>query len=121
MVYDPSRGSVLESLCEKILLWNSRTDAVPSDRVVRTIRRRKEYDPVTSDEGVSEQLCESRLRSRGTEKEEDIERRLKHAREDLAEVEQNPDLFDHVIINDNFEQAYKEFIAVIEEDLMSAN
>ncbi|WKX88055.1 hypothetical protein Q1695_008012 [Nippostrongylus brasiliensis] len=67
------------------------------------------------------EVLESRLRSRGTEKEEDIERRLKHAREDLAEVEQNPDLFDHVIINDNFEQAYKEFIAVIEEDLMSAN
>ncbi|WKX88064.1 hypothetical protein Q1695_008018 [Nippostrongylus brasiliensis] len=56
MAYDSSRGSVLESLCAKIVLWNSRTDAVPSDLVVRTIRRRKEYDPVTSDEGIALRL-----------------------------------------------------------------
>lgn len=37
----------------------------------------------------------------------------------FVSVEQNPHLFDHVIINDNFEKAYKEFIDVIEEDLMS--
>ncbi|XGW24745.1 hypothetical protein V3C99_006308 [Haemonchus contortus] len=65
------------------------------------------------------EILESRLRARGTEKEEDIVKRLKHAREDLAAVEQNPDLFDHVIVNDDLERAYKEFIKVIEEDLMS--
>ncbi|EYC43194.1 hypothetical protein Y032_0500g2572 [Ancylostoma ceylanicum] len=65
------------------------------------------------------EVLENRLRSRGTEKEEDIERRLKHAREDLEAVERNPDLFDHVIINDDFETAYRQFIAAIEEDLMS--
>ncbi|KAK6054893.1 putative guanylate kinase [Cooperia oncophora] len=62
---------------------------------------------------------EARLRARGTEKEEDIAKRLKHAREDLAAVEQDPDLFDHIIINDDLERAYKEFIHIIEEDLMS--
>ncbi|VDK62433.1 unnamed protein product [Cylicostephanus goldi] len=62
---------------------------------------------------------EKRLRDRGTEKEEDIEKRLKHAREDLKASEQNPDLFDLVIINDDLETAYKQFIAAIEDDLMS--
>ncbi|KHJ85712.1 hypothetical protein OESDEN_14554, partial [Oesophagostomum dentatum] len=64
-------------------------------------------------------LQESRLRARGTEKEEDIEKRLKHAREDLKAIEANPDLFDLVIINDDLETAYKQFIAAIEDDLMS--
>ncbi|XGW24743.1 hypothetical protein V3C99_006308 [Haemonchus contortus] len=60
------------------------------------------------------EILESRLRARGTEKEEDIVKRLKHAREDLAAVEQNPDLFDHVIVNDDLERAYKEFIKICE-------
>ncbi|PIO64734.1 guanylate kinase domain protein [Teladorsagia circumcincta] len=64
------------------------------------------------------EILESRLRARGTEKEEDIARRLKHAREDLAEVEKDPELFDHIIINDDLERAYKEFIHIIEEDLI---
>ncbi|CAJ0596333.1 unnamed protein product [Cylicocyclus nassatus] len=65
------------------------------------------------------EILEKRLRDRGTEKEEDIEKRLKHAREDLKASEQNPDLFDLVIVNDDLETAYKQFIAAIEDDLMS--
>ncbi|VDM57643.1 unnamed protein product [Angiostrongylus costaricensis] len=65
------------------------------------------------------EILESRLRARGTEGEEDIQRRLKHAKEDLETVERDPELFDHVIINSDFERAYKEFIAAIQEDLMS--
>ncbi|KAK5985923.1 Guanylate kinase [Trichostrongylus colubriformis] len=65
------------------------------------------------------EILEARLRARGTEKEEDIARRLKHAREDLAAVERDPGLFDLVIVNDDLERAYKEFIHAIEEDLRS--
>ncbi|KJH51711.1 guanylate kinase [Dictyocaulus viviparus] len=64
------------------------------------------------------EILESRLRARGTEGEEDIKRRLKHAKEDLDAVEEDPGLFDHVIINSNLEHAYKEFIDVVADDLL---
>ncbi|CAI5438093.1 unnamed protein product [Caenorhabditis angaria] len=62
-------------------------------------------------------LLEERLRARGTETEETLQKRLKHAEEDLIEVEKNPHLFDKVIINDDLERAYNEFIDTIRDDL----
>uniref|UniRef100_A0A1I7TKD7 guanylate kinase n=1 Tax=Caenorhabditis tropicalis TaxID=1561998 RepID=A0A1I7TKD7_9PELO len=60
---------------------------------------------------------EQRLRARGTETEETLKKRLQHAQEDLVEIERNPTLFDKVIVNDDLERAYKEFVDLIREDL----
>ncbi|CAB3407023.1 unnamed protein product [Caenorhabditis bovis] len=62
-------------------------------------------------------ILEERLRARQTESEESLQKRLKHAQEDLVEVEKNPTLFDKIIINDNLDRAYAEFIDTIKEDL----
>lgn len=49
---------------------------------------------------------EKRLRARGTETEEQIQKRLRNAR---AELEQgkSPGLFDHILVNDDLEACYK--------------
>ncbi|EFP02772.1 hypothetical protein CRE_28028 [Caenorhabditis remanei] len=62
-------------------------------------------------------LLEERLRARGTETEETLKNRLKHAEEDLVEIERDPTLFDKVIVNDDLERAYKEFVDLLREDL----
>ena len=53
---------------------------------------------------------ERRLRRRGDTSEEDIEDRLEIARAEMAEA---PELFDHIIVNDNLEQAIAELEALI--------
>ncbi|MCO5610157.1 hypothetical protein L7F22_064392 [Adiantum nelumboides] len=50
---------------------------------------------------------ESRLRGRGTETEEQIQKRLRNARVEL-EHGKNCLLFDHYVVNDNLEQCYSE-------------
>jgi guanylate kinase len=45
---------------------------------------------------------EKRLRGRGTDSEETIQRRLKNAREEMTRVSE----FDHVLVNDEFKGAY---------------
>jgi len=55
------------------------------------------------------EVLEARLRNRGTEKEEIIETRLKKARDEIAEYRR----YDHVVINDDLEQAIAEVQAVI--------
>lgn len=64
---------------------------------------------------------EERLRARGSETEDTLQKRLKHAQEDLDAVEQNPTLFDHIIVNDNIDSAYKQFINSISEELASVS
>ncbi|POR38357.1 Guanylate kinase [Tolypocladium paradoxum] len=56
----------------------------------------------------SVEVLESRLRGRGTEKEENIQRRLAQAKNEL-EYSQIPGVHDKVIVNDDLEKAYKEF------------
>ncbi|KAL9947456.1 hypothetical protein ACHAQF_007079 [Verticillium nonalfalfae] len=52
---------------------------------------------------------EIRLRSRGTEKEKDIQRRMTQAKAELDYADTTPGLHhDLVIVNDNIEKAYKE-------------
>ncbi|VDD94203.1 unnamed protein product [Enterobius vermicularis] len=53
------------------------------------------------------QTLTERLRGRKTETEESLQKRLKHAVEDL-----NPTLFDHKIVNDDLEKAYQQFINI---------
>lgn len=50
---------------------------------------------------------EARLRGRGTEKEESIQKRLAQARKEL-EYSKTPGIHDVIIVNDDLEKAYKE-------------
>ena len=53
---------------------------------------------------------ERRLRRRGDTSDEDIEDRLEIAQSEIAEA---PELFDHIIVNDNLEQAISELEGLI--------
>jgi guanylate kinase len=53
---------------------------------------------------------ERRLRRRGDTSEEDIEDRLEIAESEMAEA---PELFDHIIVNDNLDQAISELEGLI--------
>ena len=61
---------------------------------------------------------ERRLRSRGTESEESVSRRLDIAKEELAYAEQ-PGNFHTAIINDDLEEAYTEFKNTIHLEVVS--
>jgi len=52
-------------------------------------------------------ILESRLRGRGTEKEESIQKRLAQAKAEL-EYSKTPGVHDIIIVNDDLDQAYKE-------------
>jgi guanylate kinase len=58
----------------------------------------------------SEKELARRLRARGTESGEDLERRLAEARREMAEANR----FDHVVVNDQVERAAKEVLAIID-------
>ncbi|VDK69140.1 unnamed protein product [Onchocerca ochengi] len=77
-------------------------------------------------------ILEQRLRARKTETEESLKKRMKHAEEDLNAgsfslfpcfkvyrliLDAEPNLFDFVIINDDFERAYNDFLMAIKEEL----
>lgn len=49
---------------------------------------------------------EKRLRERGTETEEQVQKRLRNARAELEEGK-SPGLFDHILVNDNLETCYE--------------
>ncbi len=53
---------------------------------------------------------EKRLRSRGTDKEDTIQRRLTNAREEIARSQD----FDHTIVNDELDRAYTELKKIVE-------
>lgn len=55
---------------------------------------------------------ESRLRSRGTEKEESVQKRLAQARNEL-EYSKTDGAHDLIIVNDDLEEAYKALEAFI--------
>ena len=59
------------------------------------------------------QVLEQRLRGRGTETEEQIQRRLARARGEYREA----DFYDYVVINDNLETAAAELNAIITAEL----
>ena len=52
-------------------------------------------------------VLEQRLRGRGTEKEEAVQKRLAQARNEL-EYSETPGVHDLIIVNDNLENAYTE-------------
>eukprot|EP01112_Ceratiomyxa_fruticulosa_P023497 TRINITY_DN89_c0_g2_i1.p1 TRINITY_DN89_c0_g2~~TRINITY_DN89_c0_g2_i1.p1 ORF type:complete len:195 (+),score=39.26 TRINITY_DN89_c0_g2_i1:72-656(+) len=59
---------------------------------------------------------EKRLRGRGTETEESIQKRLNTAARELLYLEK-PGFFDHVIVNDVLDDAYSELKKVVSEEL----
>lgn len=78
------------------------------------------------------------MRARGTETEQSLQKRLKHAKEDLdagfiyKSIKKNftnnnnlanadKTLFDYVIINDDLEKAYNEFMVIISPQLAKIN
>uniref|UniRef100_A0A1I7S142 GuKc domain-containing protein n=1 Tax=Bursaphelenchus xylophilus TaxID=6326 RepID=A0A1I7S142_BURXY len=67
--------------------------------------------------GNGYKVLEKRLRDRGTETEQSIQDRLRHAREDNEAAEKEPGLFDKIIVNDQLDRAYEEFISAIKEEL----
>lgn len=56
----------------------------------------------------SVEALESRLRGRGTEKEDSILKRLAQAKNEL-EYSKTPGVHDKILVNDDLEKAYKEF------------
>jgi len=57
----------------------------------------------------SMEILEKRLRSRGTETEEAIQKRLKNAEKEMAEMSH----FDQVIVNDQFDEAYFQLSGIV--------
>ncbi|CAH9068629.1 unnamed protein product [Cuscuta epithymum] len=55
---------------------------------------------------------EQRLRARGTETEEQIQKRLRNAKEEL-EKGKSPGLFDHILVNDDLEICYQSLKAIL--------
>ena len=53
------------------------------------------------------EALEARLRGRGTENEDDLQKRLSRARIEL-EYANMPGVYDKIIVNDDLERAYKE-------------
>ncbi|KAL3690523.1 hypothetical protein R1sor_016832 [Riccia sorocarpa] len=63
---------------------------------------------------------EARLRGRGTETEEQIEKRLKNARKEM-ERSSDTTLFDHLLVNDNIDVAYEELKRILALDTAAPN
>ncbi len=59
----------------------------------------------------SNEELERRLRSRGTETEEEIRLRIKNAKKELASA----DKYDHIIINDSLKDTVSRFIEIVEK------
>ena len=64
----------------------------------------------------SMEALEARLRGRGTESEERIQRRLLTAKSEMDYLEKkNPELFDQVFVNDQLEACYTQLKAVLKK------
>ncbi|XP_019186691.1 PREDICTED: guanylate kinase 2 [Ipomoea nil] len=55
---------------------------------------------------------EKRLRARGTETEEQVQKRLRNAKEELKQGK-SPGLFDHILVNDDLETCYKSLKTIL--------
>jgi len=58
-----------------------------------------------------------RLRSRGTETEESLKKRLDTAEIELEYERTEPNAFDHVVVNDDLEAAYSQLKGILESEL----
>ena len=76
----------------------------------RQVRERKPEAVMYFIAPPSLEELEKRLRRRGDTSQEDIEDRLEIAESEIAEA---PELFDHIVVNDNLDQAISELEALI--------
>jgi len=58
---------------------------------------------------------EERLRGRGSETEETLQKRLNTAKKELQILEQKPHLFDRVLVNDDLDKVIEKFTAILRE------
>lgn len=58
------------------------------------------------------EALESRLRGRGTESEEAVSKRLNNAKAELAAADE-PEFFQHVIVNDNLDDAFAQLKSIL--------
>jgi guanylate kinase len=58
------------------------------------------------------EILEKRLRARKTDTESAIDKRLKEAKESM-EFSRQPGVYDHIVLNDQLDEAYKNFKAVL--------
>jgi len=65
----------------------------------------------------SAEELERRLRKRGTDDEKTIELRLRNARDELAFAEEHGK-YEYTVVNDDFETALEELIAIVENEMM---
>jgi guanylate kinase len=68
----------------------------------------------------SEEILEKRLRGRGTEKEDSIQKRLRQAKLEL-EYSKTEGVHDKIIVNDDLEAAYEELRAFVYADPKTAS
>lgn len=61
-------------------------------------------------------MLRERLLSRSTETEEEIELRIRNAQSELDEVRKNPALFDHILVNDDFELTSNAFFRLSRDE-----
>ncbi|RNF26047.1 guanylate kinase [Trypanosoma conorhini] len=62
-----------------------------------------------------------RIRKRGADNEEVLQRRLRTAEEELRFVEENPTFFSHIILNEDLDAAYEELHRILEEAFETCN
>jgi len=62
-------------------------------------------------------VLKDRLESRGTETADSINKRLRLAEKDLEALKSNADLFDYEVVNDELDEAYRNFVNLIVDDL----
>ncbi|RNF11911.1 guanylate kinase [Trypanosoma rangeli] len=67
-----------------------------------------------------EELCE-RIRKRGADNEEVLQRRLRTAEEELRFVEENSTFFSHIILNKDLDVAYEKLLRIIDETFETCN
>ena len=66
----------------------------------------------------SVEILEARLRGRGTETEQSVQKRLAQAQNEL-EYSKTPGVHDKIIVNDDLDKAYKEFEDFVYQPLES--
>lgn len=60
---------------------------------------------------------EKRLRERGTETDESLQKRLDTAKRELDYEQAEKNAFDHVIVNDDLDKAYEKLLSILKDQI----
>ncbi len=114
MVYEGKYYGTLKSELE--LIWNNQQTPMVDIDVQGALRLKKHYGKQTLSifiQAPSIEALEQRLRARGSETEQSLKERLDKATEELSFSDQ----FDHIVVNDQLEQACQQAKAIIADFL----